>query len=290
VKQQALCIKSDEDQMQIYMKLIVLLIIPTILVLGIIIGRGISSELDLATWTGALATVAIALLTFVLAAETWRLRSIQIAQIEEIRKDSIRPLIEIFIEQSPSHFQIFNFKVENVGKGIAKNVSFNLIERDDALSESEEYLLSKLNSMSFFKRKISVLGLGKSRSSFLFSFNEIRENHPNEELFEACLSFEIVFYNSEGVRYTAYSVIDLSEFEGITQVGKDPVQGVYSELKDINKNILSITKNKRLNINLHIPTIEELKGKSRIDTKVADYLGIKMPWYKSLKSVLISKL
>lgn len=274
--------------MKVYMKLIILLIIPSMLALGIIIGRGISSEIDLATWTGALATVAIALLTFILAAETWRLRSIQNAQIEEIRKDSIKPLIEIFIEQSPSYFQIFNFKVENVGKGIAKNVSFKLIERDDALSKSEEYLLGKLNSIAFFKKKISVLGLGKSTSSFLFSLNELMKN-SEEKTFEVCLSFEIVFYDSEGVRYTAHSVIDLSEIEGLTQVGTEPVYGIYLQLKEINKNIKSLA-NKRLDVHLHIPTIEELKNRSRFNKDIYDHLGIKIPWYKSLKSVLISKL
>lgn len=263
--------KTDEKPIWIYTALTALLMTPVVLVLGLIIGSHTSSKIDLATWTGALATVTIAFLTFFLAAETWRLRLSQNAQIEEIRKESIRPLIEIFIEQSSTNFQIFNLKVENVGKGIAKDISFELVEREDPLSESEKYLLNKLNSISFFNKKISVLGVSKSRSSFLFSFRQLMKN-SKVKTFEACLLFKIVCHDSEGVCYTTSSVIDLSEFEGISQVGVNPAYESYLALKNISKNMESIASGKRLNMTVHTPTDQELEREIKFNEEVDEHI------------------
>lgn len=226
-----------------------------------------------ATAAASLATVAIAFLTFIMAAEARALRFAQYSQMEEARKESIRPLIEIFIEQSPNYFQVFNIRVENLGKGIAKDISFKFKESDTPLSESEKYLLDKLNDISFFKKSIQVLGLGKSRGSFLFTSEELYRNFRGRA-FEACLSFEIVFHDSEGLRYTTRSVIDISEFDGVKQVGINPVFESYIELKNISKKISSIADGKKLNINLHIPAKEERKMRKESDREVYKYLNI----------------
>lgn len=226
-----------------------------------------------ATAAASLATVAIAFLTFIMAAEARALRFAQYAQMEEVRKESIRPLIEIFIEQPENYFQVFNIRVENVGKGIAKDISFNLKDKTTPLSVSEEYLLAKLNNIKFFKNSIQNLGIGKTRGSFLFTTQELYENF-GEKAFEACLPFEIVYCDSEGLRYTTHSVIDVSEFEGIKQVGVNVAFESYRELKNISKKIGSIADGKKLNINLHMPTKEERKRRLLLDKKIYKHLNI----------------
>ncbi|WP_201578599.1 hypothetical protein [Psychrobacter okhotskensis] len=226
-----------------------------------------------ATAAASLATVAIAFLTFIMAAEARALRFTQYSQMEEARKESIRPLIEIFIEQSENYFHVFNIRVENLGKGIAQDISFKLKERETPLSESEKYLLDRLNDISFFKKSIQVLGLGKSRGSFLFTSEELYSNFGSKA-FEACMSFEIVFHDSEGLRYTTHSVIDISEFDGVKQVGINPVFESYKDLKNISKNISSIANGKKLNINLHIPTKEERKRRKEFDREIYKHLNI----------------
>lgn len=253
--------KDDEKPIWIFMNLTTILTIPTIFILGLVIGINVNSNvqkkpIDIAAWLGASATVVIALLTLILAAESWRLRRNQDAQIENIRKESIQPQIEFFIEQSATSFQFFNLRVENVGKGVARDISFRLITRNKCFLASEDYLISKLDTIGFFKNKISVLGIGKSRSSFLFSFIDF-SNAFGEKAFEPCLSFEILCYDSENNSYTAKSVIDLSEFKGMSEVGVDPIYESYEELKKIRQSIGSIISNKRLNID--IPTEEELE-------------------------------
>lgn len=230
----------------------------------------------------SLATVVIAALTVIIARETKRLRLAQYQQMEEIRKESIRPLIEIFIEQSDNHFQVFNIRVENVGKGIAQNISFNLKERKNFFLESETYLLDKLDNLIFFKKGIKALGIGKSRGSFFFTSQELYENF-DEKAFKACLLFEIVCHDSEGFRYTANSVVDISEFEGIREVGVNTVYQSYVELKNISEKMSLITEGEKLNvdlnistknIDLNIPTKEERKRKKKFDKQVYKHLNI----------------
>lgn len=231
---------------------------------------------------GSISTAIIAILTFIIAAETRTLRRDQYAQTLEIRRESIRPLVEFFIEQSENHFKVFNIRVENLGKGIAQNISFSLNERKPSLLVSETYLLGKLNNIIFFKNGIKALGIDKSRGSFLFTSQELYNNF-NEKAFEASLSFEIVFHDIEGFRYTTHSVIDISEFEGITEVGVNTVYKSYLELKNISEKISLITDGEKLNvdlnistknIDLNIPTKEERKRKKEFDNQVYKHLNI----------------
>lgn len=234
---------TDEKPMWIYTSLTVLLIIPTVFVLGLVVGSSTNASLkdspvDIATWLGALATVAIAFLTYFLAAETWRLRRTQNAQIDIIRKESIRPQVEIFLEPSVVGLHFIVLVVENVGKGLAKNVSFKLMDNKSSFTESENEIINKLDNLNFYKNSISILGVNKSRRSFLFSFIDLVEKF-NDAAFDTNLLFEISYSDMEGTTYTSNSTIDLSEYKGISEVGGNPAYKSYKEIEKIRRAIES---------------------------------------------------
>lgn len=228
---------------------------------------------DSAATMSYLATVAIAALTFLIAGEAKASRLTQNYQVEAVRKEGIRPFIEIFIEQSKSNFQVFNIRVENVGKGVAQNISFVLTEKEEDLSESQEYLLKKLKKLNFFKNGIKILGSGKARSSFLFTTHELYKEF-DEKAFEACLSFKVISHDREDFEYTTTSIIDLSEFEGISQVGEDPIQGLYKELKNISAQIGKVVDGKKLSVKVFQQTKEERKIKREADRQIYQHLNL----------------
>ena len=63
----------------------------------------------LSAWVSAIATVVIASLTIFLAIETWKLRGVQLKQIEQIRKDSIKPSVSLYLKSSPVSFNIIEY-------------------------------------------------------------------------------------------------------------------------------------------------------------------------------------
>lgn len=116
---------------------------PIVFIVGLVVGVNIDGHVSLSTdtlsaWISAVATVAIAVLTFVLAKETWYLRLAQIRQIDELKKESIRPSLELYILSASASFQLLNVHVENNGKGVARNVKFSFSGEDGAqLNENE---------------------------------------------------------------------------------------------------------------------------------------------------------
>ena len=236
------------------MVLIAIFIAPTFLLVGVAIGSNakIPSEsawVHISTITSAIATFIIAILTIVLAVETWRLRRTQDYQIETNRKENIRPHVEIFLESSVVGFQFIIFKVKNIGRGLARNVQFEIEHSEQGFSESEKEIIATLEALSFFKNSLSTLGVNGTKKSFLFSFIDMQHKY-SEDFFQTKLSFKITFADMEGNLYTNYSIIDLSEFKGITEIGKgNPAYRTSIELEEIKKLLKStISGNRRINI------------------------------------------
>ena len=104
---------------------------PLIYILGIVTGSQIQLSAiltadSLSSWVAALATVAIAVLTFILAKETWYLREAQIEQVNSLRKENIRPAVSVTLKNSDIAFNLMMVNLSNLGKGIARNVSFQI--------------------------------------------------------------------------------------------------------------------------------------------------------------------
>ena len=104
---------SEEKPLWIVVALVGLLLVPVIFIIGLVVGLNIDGNVSLSTdtlssWITAFATVAIAVLTFVLAKETWYLRLAQLRQMEDLRIESIRPSLEFYLLSAPASFQFMN--------------------------------------------------------------------------------------------------------------------------------------------------------------------------------------
>ena len=108
---------------------------PILLIIGIIIGNSQFFNINFATdsissWVTAIATAVLACLTFVLAYETWNLRLSQIKQLEELKRENIRPNVSIQLENSLADVNFIDLKISNLGKGIARKISFKFLDVD----------------------------------------------------------------------------------------------------------------------------------------------------------------
>lgn len=107
---------------------------PLLFILGLVVGNqlqgsGALSADSLSSWLSAIATVAIAVLTFILAKETWYLREAQIQQLAELKRENIRPNVGVQLESSQVGMNFINVKISNLGKGIARKISFTFLDR-----------------------------------------------------------------------------------------------------------------------------------------------------------------
>ena len=207
----------------------------------------------MSSWVSAIATVSIALLTFVLAKETWYLREAQIQQLNELRRENIRPNVSLaFISNDVS----INFKmavVENLGKGIARNVKFSFNDMDDIKLEADP-VVNEFLQIHIFSNGIASLGIGQRIESYVLATHEIKSKLPNNDIFAPEFKILIDFEDVEGNSYQNEIVISFKEFKGISLLGdRAPLQTMAQDLKKLRQQLERMTSssNKRLHVNTY---------------------------------------
>lgn len=231
---------------------------PIIFIAGIIFGTEFSTSValtadSLSSWVGAIATVSIAVLTFVLAKETWHLRNAQIEQLNEIRRESIRPNVVVNIQPSMVSITFWDVIIQNLGKGIAKNVQFEFKNYDGTLAtEENNHLVKIFNKLSLFGNGCASLGLGQSIKSFLFGFGDLEGEVGKDNMFDQKVRVVINFQDAEGYSYSNSIDVDFSDFKGVSTLGgaTDPTYSIFKELEKIRKIFEPVFKNgsKRLKV------------------------------------------
>lgn len=232
---------TDTKGRWIFGSLTVLLMLPVVFIIGLLVGINIESSIklsqdNLSSWVSAFATVIIAFLTIVLAKETWGLRLIQLSQIEQIRKDSLKPSVSLFLKSSPEGFNFIDIHVSNNGPGTAQNVEFKFINRSKDTVEVYEHLLNDLNRLAILEKGISSLSANEQRSSYLFSFIDFH-NKFKEKALECVIEVEITFEDIEGSKYLSKSFFNFNEYKGISSLGGDPLREIASNIEKIQKDI-----------------------------------------------------
>lgn len=215
---------------------------PLLFILGLAFGANFENKDGLiggsiSDWLTATATVAVTALTFVLAKESWQLRLLQIAQIRELELESIRPNVSVHLEPSHVGVNFMNVKVANLGKGIARQVSFELIDRDGApVLPQQSRVADKFFKLAVFRKGVQSLGVNQAITSFLFSVPQLsREIGGN--IFNQYIGIRTSFHDVEGNHYANECSIDFSEFEGITELDGSPIYNISTELKKIREQL-----------------------------------------------------
>ncbi|HFD33199.1 MAG TPA: hypothetical protein ENJ28_10910 [Gammaproteobacteria bacterium] len=237
----------DEKALWVVGSMIVLMLVPVVFIMGLIVGINIDSTAtltqdNLSSWVTAFATVVIAVLTIVLAKETWSLRNIQLSQIEHIRKDSIRPNIDLYLKSSPAAFNFVDVHVINNGSGSAQNVTFSFENRNTKDTEVFDYVVSLFTKLNILNSGISSLGINEKRSSFVLNFIELNQKYK-DIIFETNIVVNISYEDIEGDKYTSKAIMNFSEFLGITELGGgDPMYKIASSIEKFQKDFNSFSK------------------------------------------------
>ena len=240
--------QSDEEKGRwIILSITMLLFVPLVFVIGLIFGLNIQgtvsfSQDTLSAWVTAFATVSIAVLTIVLAKETWALRIIQLNHIDQIRKDAIKPSVDLYLKNSPASFNFFDVHISNSGPGAAQNIHFTFNNGNTDAKNVYEFLLERFHKLAILRSGISSLGSGEKRSSYLFSFIELQQKFL-EKSFDCVINIDIAFEDIEGTKYKSKACLNFSEYKGISELGGgDPLYKLSSSLGKIEVTLAGLAK------------------------------------------------
>lgn len=231
---------------------------PLLFILGLVVGNHLTGNESLtqdsiSSWLSAIATVAIAVLTFILAKETWYLREAQILQLEELKRENIRPNIGIQLDSNPAGISFINATISNSGKGIAKRVRFNFLDRNGKpIEPGLDPVVDSFYKLSMFKKGIETVGINQRISSFVFSFYELGGKLEGK-IFEPFLSISISFEDSTGAIYQNSVEIDFAQYEGVSHLGgADASYKTAEELKKIRELLARVIKTSRNRLEVDI--------------------------------------
>lgn len=197
------------------------------------------------------------------------MRLAQIRQIDELKIEAMRPSLEFYILSAQASIQMMNAHIQNNGKGIARNVSFKFYgSGGDFLSSQETAVVEKFLSLNMLKNGLVSLGAGKERKSFVFSFLDLMDKN-GDSLFGVKIRASIEFEDVEGRKYASESIVDFSEFKGVSEVGGgDPLYNLYKEAEKIVKTLESVKAgvlSKRLSVNIYSSADREAEQKTLED-------------------------
>lgn len=234
---------KNERTLLPFVVLIGVVVAPLIFISGLIFGTELNTAIvltsdSLSSWVGAIATVSIAVLTFILAKETWHLRISQIAQLTEIRKESMRPNVVVSLQPSMVSIVFWDVIIQNLGKGIAQNVKFIFknIDGSDA-TEENNHLVKVFSKLSLFENGCASLGLGQIIKSFLLGFGDLGINVGKDKIFDQKIRLEVYFEDAEGTPYKNSLDVNFADLKGITSFegATDPIYSIYKEIEKLRK-------------------------------------------------------
>jgi hypothetical protein len=221
---------------------------PLLFILGLVVGNQLQGSGSLtadsiSSWLSAIATVAIAVLTFVLAKETWYLREAQLLQLAELKRENIRPNVSVQLERSHVGVHFANVKISNLGKGIARRIQFTFLDREgNTMSEPHNALVEKFLKLGVFRQGIASMGIGQVISSYVLNFPRLHEE-MNGLLFKAYLCIHVRFEDVEGNEYTNDHAVDFSQYEGISELGGgDTLYQLAEQIKKIQEHLGKVAR------------------------------------------------
>lgn len=195
-----------------------------------------------ASWVSAIATVVIAALTIVLAKETWALRKIQLSQIEQIRKDSIKPNVALLFKSSPVSMNLFNVEILNNGPGTALDITFSFANETPENEDIFEFLCQRIKDIAMINDGISSLNPIEKRSSYIFNFIDLNKLFKDRTL-SLIVRVTINYSDTENKPFTITSFLNFNEYKGITEVGGgDPLYKISKSLDSLQKDVKSLVQ------------------------------------------------
>ncbi len=260
-----------------------IVIAPLIFILGIVFGSQIQianilTADSLSSWVAALATVAIAILTFVLAKETWYLREAQIAQVNELKRENIRPNVSVTLVSSPSELNFMIARIHNQGKGIARNIKFTFLDDGEKeIKHLDSEIVDEFLKLHVFSEGMHSLGIEQKIESFLFSFFDLKNKIKGADIFSTYFKIKISYEDVEGTPYFNELTIDFKEFKGITDIGGgEPLHKIAGDMKKLREQFERMLRSssQRLHINTYSATDRE-EERSKVEKRYKEQMSDK---------------
>lgn len=227
---------------------------------------------SLSSWISALATVAIAVLTIILAKETWYLREAQSNQLEEMRRDSIRPHIDISLNHGRVGVHFMDLRIANSGKGVAKNIKFSLADEIDGISHlGMNPLVDSVFKLGAISNGISNLGTGQTYKSYVFSFIDVMKAIGHDKTFSTKFYIGLNYSDIHGYEYADIVLFDISSYSGIIELGgADPIYTMSKSLEKIQTLLKGVTKSNKIKVDVY-NQLDRLLEKEEFEKMVERY-------------------
>jgi hypothetical protein len=251
--------RKNESNTLILTVIILAVVTPLAFIGGMIFGGSLQTDFiltadSLSSWVSAIATVSIAILTFILAKETWYLRAAQSEQLEQLRLDAIRPSVDFTFVTSKISMQFIELEIKNTGKGIAQNISFTFLDPETRETATDNAIISKIKKLGAVNTGIASLGVEQTYSSFLFSFFDVMREMGETAAFSTRFIVRISFADANGHSYENEVTIDTSEYDGVVEVGDgDPIHRISKNIEKIAQWAESLTRSasKRISVDTY---------------------------------------
>lgn len=164
-----------------------------------------------------IATVAYAILTRSLVSETKKMREVQ-----------TEPRIEIALKSLNFAINIVRLHVRNIGLGPAKNVKFT--SHIISGGEGAEKLLNEFNKTNFLKNGLKYFGPNHELHS---GYTDVTEDYDAK--IATVLDYQVEYESITGKKYKDHIIIDMSEQEGLIQLGKPNLYAIAKSIEEIQK-------------------------------------------------------
>ena len=180
------------------------------------------------------------------------MRLAQVSQLAELKRENIRPNVNMQLDPSKAGLNFIDVKVSNIGRGIARKVRIEFVDEEGKrVKDSADPVVEKFRKLAIFRQGIEAMGIGQVISSFVFSFFDLG-TELNGEIFKPMLRFVVTFQDVEGTAYRNEFAVDFAQFEGISELGGgDPLHLVSKELKQIREVLAKVSNSdRRIGVNV----------------------------------------
>lgn len=194
-----------------------------------------------ASEVAAYATVAIAILTILLALETVRLRRIQAQQVKDLNDSAIKPVIQLYLQSNAHSVNLVEIHLINSGRGSANKLDFIFEPEPNEAFDNAKLLIKKIEKINIFKKGLRYLGAGQERKSLLFSSLE-RDLNQNDLFFKSAVNVDVSCEDDLGKIYLYQYTLDISELLGLRNVNTNIQKDISENIEKIQKHIANIVK------------------------------------------------
>lgn len=166
-----------------------------------------------------IATAVYAGLTWVLVAETRKMRKVQ-----------TEPKLEITLRSVDEAIHIQRLHVRNIGLGPALQLKFK--PKVIAGGDQAQVLVDEFTKTNFFHTGVSYLGPGEERYSH---YTDMSKDHDHKVA--SVLAFDLSYKSAAGDTYSETLAIDMSEHKGAYKLGKPHLYSIALSLERLQKDL-----------------------------------------------------